>query len=118
MTAIQAGKVLAVVTLLAIGQILFKLAAARIQIGSARETILSLALNPYLIAGLILYGVTTVLWVVVLRDVPISRAYPFTALGMIIVPAIGLRFFGEAFSWNLVVGGFLVIVGIVVISLR
>jgi drug/metabolite transporter (DMT)-like permease len=118
MTPVQTAKVLSVVGLLAAGQILFKLAAARIRVGSWRETLISLAMNPYLIVGVALYGITTALWVLVLRDVPISRAYPFTALAMIVVPAVGLAFFGESFSWTLVVGGVLLVAGIVVIGLR
>lgn len=118
MTPVQTAKVLSVVGLLAVGQILFKLAAARIHFGTLRETAISLAMNPYLIAGAILYSATIILWILVLREVPISRAYPFTALAMIIVPVAGLAFFGESFSWTLVIGGALLIAGIVVISLR
>lgn len=118
MTPAQIIKVTSVVALLAVGQILFKLGANRIQAGSLREMLVSLVLNPYVIIGGLLYAVTVGLWILVLREVPISRAYPFTALAMIIVPLVGLVFFGEAFSWTLVIGGALLVAGIVVISLR
>jgi multidrug transporter EmrE-like cation transporter len=54
--------------------------------------------------------------VVVLREVPLSRAYPITALGMLLVPAIGLFMFKEPFSWSLVGGGALLIAGVCIIA--
>lgn len=118
MTLIQTLKVLLVVLLLSAGQIFFKLAAPQIRIGSIRDTALSLALNPHLVIGVAIYGLATLLWVVVLRDVPLSRAYPVTALGMLLVPAIGLFLFKEPFSWSLVGGGALMIAGVYIIALR
>jgi drug/metabolite transporter (DMT)-like permease len=118
MTPVQIVKVSSVVAMLAVGQILFKLGANRIETGSLREMLISLILNPYVIVGGVLYAATVILWILVLREVPISRAYPFTALAMILVPLAGLVFFGEAFSWTLVVGGVLLVAGIAVISLR
>jgi drug/metabolite transporter (DMT)-like permease len=118
MTLIQTVKVLTVVSLLAVGQILFKLAATQIRPGSARDTLLALAFNPYLLVGVAIYGLTTVLWVLVLREVPLSRAYPLTALAMLIVPLVGLVAFREPFSWSLIGGGVLLIAGAYLIALR
>jgi drug/metabolite transporter (DMT)-like permease len=118
MTLIQTLKVLLVVLLLSAGQIFFKLAAPNIRITTLRDTAFSLALNSNLIIGIAIYALATLLWVVVLRDVPLSRAYPVTALGMLLVPAIGLFIFKEPFSWSLVVGGALMIAGVYIIALR
>jgi drug/metabolite transporter (DMT)-like permease len=117
MTPLQALKVFLVVVLLSIGQIFFKLAAPQLRTGSLRDMVFSMALNPSLIAALVIYGVATLLWVIVLREVPLSRAYPITALGMLLVPLIGLLLFKEPFSWSLVVGGALMTAGIYIIAL-
>src|SRR5690606_18609234 len=66
---------LAVVALMSLGQILFKLAAARIEtVAFTWATAEKLILNPYLVLGVIVYGLTTVLWVLVLVDGSLSRA--------------------------------------------
>jgi drug/metabolite transporter (DMT)-like permease len=116
MTPIQALKVLLVVVLLSGGQLFFKLAAPQLRTDNLREMIISMALNLNLIIALTIYGVATLLWVVVLREVPLSRAYPITALGMLLVPAIGLFMFKEPFSWSLVGGGALLIAGVCIIA--
>lgn len=118
MTPIQLLKLLAVVALLSLGQVFFKVAAEQIRAGSLRETLASMALNPQLILALAIYGVATLLWVLVLREVPLSRAYPVTALGMIIVPVIGLVLFKEPLSWSLIAGGVLMVAGAYIIALR
>jgi undecaprenyl phosphate-alpha-L-ara4N flippase subunit ArnE len=118
MTPIQTLKTLAVVALLSFGQIFFKTAAQQIRVGTLWQTLVGLALNVQLILALAIYGVATLLWVLLLREVPLSRAYPVTALGMVIVPAIGLFFFREPFSWSLVGGGLLMIAGAYIIALR
>jgi undecaprenyl phosphate-alpha-L-ara4N flippase subunit ArnE len=118
MTLSQTLKTLAVVALLSLGQIFFKTAAQQIKVGTFWQTLVGLALNVQLILALAIYGVATLLWVLLLREVPLSRAYPLTALGMVIVPAIGLFFFRESFSPSLLLGGALMIAGAYIIALR
>ena len=118
MTIVQAGKILVVVALLSVGQIFFKIAALQMKAGSMRDALLGLALNPYMIIALAIYGIATVLWVTVLREVPLSRAYPLTILGMFIVPGIGLLVFKEPITWSLFAGGALMVAGGYIIALR
>jgi drug/metabolite transporter (DMT)-like permease len=113
----QTLQVLLVVALMVVGQILFKLAAGRIS-GSGVSLLWSLALDPFLIAGLATYALTTVLWVLVLREVPLSRAYPLMALATLGVPIIGFLAFREPFSWSLGVGGVLMAAGALMVTLR
>lgn len=116
MTLIQALKVLLVVLLLSGGQIFFKLAAPQLRTDNLRDMVISMALNLNLIIAITIYGVATLLWVVVLREVPLSRAYPITALGMLLVPSIGLFIFKEPFSWSLIGGGALLVTGVCIIA--
>jgi drug/metabolite transporter (DMT)-like permease len=101
------------------GQILFKLAAGTLKATHATvlQAAVAITLNPYLIAGVLLYGAATVLWVFILQSTPIARAYPVVALTVVVVPAIGILAFGEAFSPSLLVGGALIVSGILVITL-
>ncbi len=118
MTAVQTLWMLSVVFLMAGGQVLFKLAAGRLSAQPAFDLafFLNLATNVYLIIGLAVYALTTLLWVLLLRDVPLSRAYPFTALTLVLVPLFGILLFGEKFSWPLVVGGVLMLSGLAVLT--
>lgn len=109
---------LCVVVLMAIGQVLFKVASRHLPDGpfTTLEALWKLSTNIYLVVGIVLYGLTTILWVSVLRDAPVSRAYPVTALTLLIVPIIGILLFKEPFSWRLVAGGVLIGGGIWVVS--
>jgi len=99
--------------LLATGQILFKLAASSLARITTIGDMVSLFSNGYFIAAGVMYALTTVLWVIVLQQVPLSRAYPFAALGFVIVPAAAAILFGEALTSRYLLGTFLIATGIV-----
>lgn len=119
MSAGNALTLLGVVVLLSIGQILFKLASRLLpaHLGVDWPTAVSLLTNYYLVMGVALYGVTTLLWVAIIRDVGLSRSYPFMALTMVIVPAASVILFGEQWSTSLVAGGAFIVAGLLIISL-
>lgn len=102
---------------LAGGQLLFKLSALRF-VPAARWTdnIVSLALNPFLIAAVLLYAVLSVAWVWVLTFVPLSIAYPFVALTFVLTVVSGVLFFGEPVTPRLVVGALMIVAGLIVIT--
>jgi multidrug transporter EmrE-like cation transporter len=102
--------------LLAIGQILFKLAARAAPPVDSWDAAFALMRSPYLWLALVLYGANTILWVLLLQHVPLSRAYVFVALGFILVPASGAVFFGEHLSVPFLIGTLLIVTGILVVS--
>ena len=83
--------IIASVLLTSVGQLLLKLGASAPPIRQALSTgdavaIASAALtSPFLIAGLAIYGLATLVWVVVLSKVDLSLAYPFVSLGFVAV---------------------------------
>lgn len=102
---------------LAGGQLLFKLAALRFEPGtSSIQNVVSLALNPFLIVAVLLYGLLSVVWVWVLRSVPLSTAYPFVALAFVLTAAFGVLLFKEPFSPRLILGGLMIVTGLLVIT--
>ncbi|WP_312794275.1 EamA family transporter [Tianweitania sp.] len=118
MSAGRFVSILSIVLAMSIGQLLFK-AAARSAPATWRldvATLWSLATNGYLVAALFLYAATTILWVYVLREAPLSTSYPFMALAMVIVPTAGVLLFAEPVSPSLVLGIGLVIAGILVVA--
>lgn len=117
MTIFRFISLLSVVVAMSAGQILFKLAAQKVgPLSMNLDSALRVVFNPYLILGIFIYGVTTVLWVVMLTSADLSRSYPFVALSMIIVPLAGIVLFNEPLTPSLIIGGLLVVAGVVVIS--
>lgn len=113
MTFRQIAMLVSFSLLLATGQILFKFAAASQAKVDGIGGVFSLLTNGYFIAAGCMYALTTILWVIVLQQVPLSRAYPFAALGFVIVPAAAAILFGEQITPRYVVGALLIMVGIV-----
>jgi drug/metabolite transporter (DMT)-like permease len=98
---------------LAVGQVLFKLAAG--QFGQAIT--LDALLSPYLIGALVLYAATTVLWIFILRAVPLSSAYPFSLLGAVLVIGVAALLLKEPVTVRQLVGAGVVVAGMLVIYL-
>ncbi len=100
---------------IAIGQILFKIASGRIEKFDL-STVFGLALDPVFMLALGLYGATTLLWVFVLRSVPLSIAYSFMGITYVAVPVLSMLFLGEGLSWRSFVGAAMIIGGVIVIN--
>lgn len=81
---------------------------------SILELGLQLATNGYLLLGLALYLASPLLWIFLLRDTDLSRAYPMVALALVMVPLLGTFVFGEQLSVRLIVGIAIVIVGLAI----
>ncbi len=98
-------------SMLAMGQGLFKRAGLAIRGHDAAGAAAALLTLPTFYAALALYGGATILWIWILSRVPLSQAYPWVAVGTVIVPLIGVVAFGERVSpvfWlgtALIVGG-------------
>lgn len=99
---------------ISIGQILFKLASRKIVVKEYPEFLYDLIQNKYLIIGLVLYALTTMLWVGLLRIVDLRYAYPLMALAFVIVPVLAKYFLGEELKFSSVLGGAIIIAGVCV----
>ena len=66
------------------GQVLLKMAAQRIQSGLS----LALLANPLLVGAVALYGVLGIVWMFILKQVPLSIAYPFVAVSFVVTPLL------------------------------
>jgi multidrug transporter EmrE-like cation transporter len=74
------------------------------------------AVNSYILAGLGSYGISVVIWLLVLSRVEVSYAYPFLSVGYVVVTLIGYFIFQENLSWIRVVGISVIIVGVILQS--
>jgi len=64
----------------------------------------------------VLYGVTTLGWVWILRHAPLHLAYPFMGLAFLIVPTLAWAFLGEPLGWRTLAGGALIMAGVTLAS--
>jgi drug/metabolite transporter (DMT)-like permease len=94
---------------ISIGQILFKKAANSISNATNWQ---QWVFNGWLIFAIALYGITTLVWIWVLRHTSLHVAYPFMALAFLIVPGLGHLFLGEPLHLQTVFGGVLIFIGI------
>ncbi len=105
---------LATPLLIAMGQVLFKLASQSTGTFSL-ASLMMLAINPVFIAALALYGFGTVVWIYVLRSVPLTLAYSFMGLTFCFVPLLAQLFFGEPLQMRYLIGTMLILAGLVTI---
>jgi drug/metabolite transporter (DMT)-like permease len=116
MTWTKLGLLFLVATMLACGQVLFKVAAQSIKgpTGFNFQTVLQFVLNPYLLLSLAIYGIATLSWVLLLRNTELSKAYLVVALSIVLVAIAGTFLLREPLSARLVVGMMMIIVGLAV----
>ena len=102
------------VLMIAVGQLMFKSAASQWRFEGLTWTTAVNFLSPLMIAALALYAVATVLWLYVLRTVPLSAAYSVFAFAFIIVPVLAHFVLDEPLSAKVLVGGAIIVAGIFV----
>ena len=106
------GVLVAIPFAIALGQLLFKLSSNRL--GDAG--LVALATEPLFLLALALYGGATVVWLYVLKSVPLSYAYSFMALTYVAVPVMSWLWLGETMSLRYMVGMAVIIVGLVIVT--
>jgi small multidrug resistance pump len=91
------------------GQVLLKL-------GADAPDYVSQVLRPSTLAGLALYGSAAFLYIVALRKIPVSVAFPSVSLSYAIVAVLGHYLFGEPFGMKQIGGIVLIVGGVVLIN--
>lgn len=113
MNAAQTFLALICVGAVAAGQLLFKRVGIEIERVGAW---LAPSVLVLVVASFALYAAATLLWIQLLRQVDLSRAYPFMALSFVLVPLLAALFFGERLSAPYLAGVALIVGGVAVIA--
>ncbi|MEE2526865.1 EamA family transporter [Hyphobacterium sp. HN65] len=113
---INVGLLAFVVSILSTGQVLFKMAADRLPAHMNFRAFFNMALDWRFILAICLYAAGTILWILALKRMPLTVAYPFVALSFIATPLLASLFLDERLSIANGVGGLLIISGIAVIA--
>ncbi len=112
------------VFIMCLGQILFKKTATllsasnKVYSNNLLNTLLNAIQIPYFFLALAVYAVATFYWLYILQKIPLSLAYPFTALAMVIIPIASHYLFKEAVTNYYWIGSFLICLGIMIISFK
>jgi len=104
----------------ATGQLMLK---HGMQIASARAAdsggslALRAATSPWVLLGLVVFGVSAVAWLAALARVPLSVAYPFNALGYIVILTASVVVLHERANVLTWVGSLMVVSGLLLVVL-
>lgn len=109
------GLLIATPCMIAAGQVLFKMTSQRL-LSRSDSGFVSVLWDPVFIAALLLYGLATLLWIYVLKSVPLSYAYSFMALSFVIVPLLAAAFLGESVGLRYAAGSALILAGLFVVQ--
>jgi len=105
------------VALLSTSQVLQKVGAARWLAGKHRPREWAVALlSPELLAAGVAIVAGTVLWLLVLYRMDVSRAFPFLSLGSVVVVTVSRFYLKERVSAYRWAGVFLIAVGIALVA--
>ena len=120
MTAGNLLLVLSAVALAATGQLMLKhgmqVATARAH-GSHGSLVIAAATTPWVLLGLVVFAVSAVAWLGALSRLPLNVAYPFNALGYIVIltaSVVVLHEHANVLTWA---GSLLVVAGLVIVVL-
>lgn len=69
------------------------------------------------VLSITIYAAATLVWIHVLRTVPLTKAYPFMALSFVIVPIGSVLIFSEQVRVQYVIGTLLIVAGVVITGL-
>ncbi len=120
MTVASLGLVLFAVVTAATGQVMLK---HGMQIASARAAdsggslALRAATSPWVLLGLVVFGVSAIAWLAALSKVPLSVAYPFNAVGYLVILLASILVLHERANVLTWVGSVMVVSGLVLVVL-
>ena len=102
------------------GQFLFRLGMmqyGKVTMSGIWRQLGSIILTPAIFMGFICFGVSSILWLVVISRWELSYAYPLVALGYVIAILYGTLLLHETLTLTKIIAGCLILVGISVLGL-
>jgi drug/metabolite transporter (DMT)-like permease len=101
------------------GQLMLKhgmqVATARTRGGGS--LVIAAATTPWVLLGLLVFAVSAVVWLAALSRVPLSLAYPFNALGYLVILTASIVVLHERANLQTWAGTVLVVSGLVIVVL-
>lgn len=73
-------------------------------------------MNPFVLGGFLLYGISSLVWMMIISRVPLSLAYPMISIGYVVVVVLSRVLFHEHVSAMRFAGTLVICAGVVLIS--
>lgn len=93
------------------GQTLWKMGLAKTNGFS-----LKILIHPFVISGMLVYGISTLLWFYILSKIPFSIAYPLNSIVYVFSMLAGYFLFKETLSYQKILGTLLLLTGVTFIA--
>jgi multidrug transporter EmrE-like cation transporter len=87
-----------------------------LELSSIWDSVFSIATSPWVLLGMILHVAALVIWLWALSRVDITFAYPFLAVGYVLVSLMAWLWLGESITSTRFFGMAVIVVGIVILS--
>jgi drug/metabolite transporter (DMT)-like permease len=100
-------------TIASVALLLFAVVAAH----DGGSLALRAATSPWVLLGLVVFGVSAIAWLAALSRVPLSVAYPFNALGYLVILTASIVVLHERANVMTWVGSLLVVSGLLIVVL-
>ena len=102
----------------AIGQVSWKLGMNQVgQLATLDLTTLStVLLNPFVLLGFVMYGLSTIFWLIALSKKDLSFVYPFISLTYVLVLVLSSLVLKEDIGINKLAGTLIIMFGLVIIA--
>jgi len=107
------------------GQVLFKKGMMKFSdivftgnIAGIVKMVFTVVFSPIVFCGLVLYALSTLLWLFALSKTQLNYAYPFTALTFILVMLASYFVFSETIPVNRLIGVGIICIGVLVASIK
>ena len=76
----------------------------------------SVSFNMYLLSGMFSYGISIILWMIVLSKVNVSLAYPFLSVGYVVTAVLAYLIFKEPLTVQKIFGIAIICLGVVILT--
>lgn len=121
MRAFDLLAILISVFLAVVGQLLLKMGMLRVgkfsfNISTLVHQYVKILLNPFVIAGLVGFFISMLIWLYVLSRMELSLAYPFVALNYVLILFGSYFLFKEAITPMKVIGVVVIIIGVYLVA--
>lgn len=103
------------IVLLVLGQALWKIGVEKIQLNEPGD-IISILFSPFIVIGIILYGLATVIWIYLLSKFPLSFLYPLQSLAYVFGLIVAIVLFQEYVPITRWIGVGIILIGIYFIA--
>jgi multidrug transporter EmrE-like cation transporter len=112
--------ILAIISIMlgAVGQLILKLVAEKLQTGSGVWQLGLSMLNLKMIVAIGCFVTSMLMWIFVLRKLELSIAYPMVSLGYVFVMILSFYFLQEQLYLTKLLGTGLIVSGVIVLNLR